>query len=151
MHASSPWFCAAETPHARREQVWAEQRRMGMEPRNDSRLTALYADGGADVEFPTARAVAHELCLTDLIHRRTLYGDIIEAAMRRVAYALKEDYPGLPWKDVWDVVRFYAPTMLKLHCLRSTGHRLDVDVRALAADAWTRPSSTMGSAWAAAV
>lgn len=105
---------------ARVDQVHAEQRRLGMSPRTDSRLTLQWAAGAADPEYQTAHQVAHELVVTDHVYRTTLYGEIIEVVMRNVATFLRKTYRGLTWSDTWDIVRFYVPTMLKLHCLTST-------------------------------
>ena len=112
--------------HARVQAVHAEQRARGMQPRADSKLTLLYANGEADPLYATAADVAHELCVVDHIFRTTLYGEIIEEVMRRVAAALRAEtadssgVPRLTWTDAWIVVRNYVPTMLKLHSLRFT-------------------------------
>lgn len=112
----------------RREAVHAAQRRMGMEPRDDSALTERFAAGEADPEYATPEEVAHELCVVDHIYRTTLYGEVIEDVMRGVAHRLREETGRrLPWGEVWRIVRFYVPTMLKVHCLRASGQLLDAD------------------------
>ena len=103
------------------EEVHAAQRAMGMEPRRDSRLTQQFALGTAPREYPTAITVAQELVIVDHIFRTTLYGEIIEQTMRDVAKVLKQRYRRVPWKIIWEVVRFYVPDMLKLHCLITSG------------------------------
>ena len=96
------------------------QRALGMEPRADSRLTQSFVAGTAEPEYSSPEIVAHELVMTDHIYSTTLYGDIIEEVMRNVARWIRRKYK-LSWTDSWSIVRFYAPTMLKLHCMISTG------------------------------
>jgi hypothetical protein len=112
-----------QTPTERREQVLSEQRRLGMEPRQDSRLTLQFADGTCDAEYRTATDVAEELVMVDRIHKQTLYGDIIAETMRAVANKLKREYRVVSWTVLWDIVRFYVPTMLKIHCLITAGEQ----------------------------
>ena len=96
------------------------QRALGMEPRTDSRLTRSFVEGTAEPEYSSPETVAHELVMTHHIYSSTLYGDIIEEVMRNVAGWMRRKYK-LPWGDTWTIVRFYVPTMLKLHCMISTG------------------------------
>lgn len=103
----------------RRAQVHAWQRHYNMEPRDDSRLTELYAAG--ETGAMTAHEVARELVATDYVYRATLYGEVIEAFMRRVAERLRAAHPGLSWAGTWTVVRAYAPIALRLMCVRSAG------------------------------
>ncbi len=37
--------------------------------------------------------------------------------MREVAHHMKHKYR-LSWTDAWEITRFYAPTMLKLYCIK---------------------------------
>lgn len=99
------------------------QKKVGMNPREDSRLTRQYAEGCADPEFASVQDVVHELYIVDGIFRTTLYGEVIEDVMRRVADQLRERYR-VTWTVAWDIVRFYVPTMLKLHMLRRSGVQL---------------------------
>ena len=108
--------------HARFNAVVEEQHRLGMAPRTDSRLTIQYARGTCDPIYSTASVVAQELVLVDFVFRETLYGEIVEDVMRAVAHRLKKTYRRASWHDVWDVTKFYVPTMLKLYCLMSTPH-----------------------------
>jgi hypothetical protein len=93
------------------------QRYYNMEPRDDSRLTQLFADG--QTANMSVDEVARELMATDFIHRHTLYGDVIEDYMRAVATRLRAAHPGLSWTRTWEIVRAYAPIALKLMCLSS--------------------------------
>ena len=108
-----------ETEHATPllDQVHAEQRRLGMEPRADSRLALQFSNGTCDPEYRSATEVAEELILVDHIYKTTLYGEIIEETMRAVANRLKRQHRVVPWATIWEIVRFYVPTMLKIHCL----------------------------------
>ena len=105
----------------RMRDVHAEQVALGMAPRSDSRLTLQYATRSCDPEYATARCVAEELVLVDFFHQSTLYPEIIEAVMRKVAHALKQEFPVVPWGSVWSSVRFYVPTILKLFCIDTAG------------------------------
>lgn len=102
-------------------EVHAWQRHYNMEPRDDSKLTQLYADG---VACMGPDEVARELMATDFVYKQTLYGELIEDFMRGVAHRLREFYPGLSWSATWTITRAYAPTALKLMCVSSTGTRI---------------------------
>ena len=111
---------APDEERARRaEMVHAWQRHYNMEPRADSRLTELYAQGEAGAM--SAHEVARELVATDYVYRATLYGEVIEEFMRRVAHRLRAAHPGLSWAATWTIVRAYAPVALRLMCVRSAG------------------------------
>lgn len=90
------------------------QKSYEMDPRDDSKLTQLYARGalsdwGAD-------EVARELVLTDLIFKNTLYGELAEDFMRAVCAQLRARHR-LSWSAAWRIVRFYAPIALKCICV----------------------------------
>ena len=102
------------------QEVHGWQRYYNMEPRGDSHLTRLYAEGKVDLH---PAEVARELMATDFIFKNTLYGEIIEDFMREVAARVRRTYR-LSWKATWDVVRVYAPPMLKLICLMQSGVRI---------------------------
>ena len=102
------------------QEVHDYQRFLGMEPRDDSKLTLMYAEGKTDM---SAQEVARELMAVDYIFKHTLYGEFIEEYMRRVAKHVKQTYK-LTWADTWVIVRIYAPTALKLQCLLATGQRI---------------------------
>ena len=122
---------ASDAARERVDAVHAAQRARGMEPRGDSRLTQLFADGVADAVYASADDVAHELCVVDHIFRTTLYGEIIEDVMRRVAHELREATGRrLSWPDTWQVVRAHVPTLLKLHSLRWSGQLAHVSAPA---------------------
>lgn len=105
----------------RADEVRAWQLRYGMTPRQDSKLTDLYARG----ELPLAAdEVARELVATDYVFQNTLYGDVIEDFMREVAQRLRACHPGLSWNATWKIVRAYAPNALKLMCVSSAGIRI---------------------------
>lgn len=101
-------------------EVQAWQRYYGMEPRTDSRLTFMYANG--DVPWHPAE-VARELVATDYIFKHTLYSEVIQEFMRHVAAELRRRY-ALSWTATWEIVRFYAPPALKLLSLLTTGTRI---------------------------
>lgn len=94
----------------------AWQRHYGMEPREDSRLTELYARG--ELAPLGADEVARELYATDFFYRGTLYPEVIEAFLRRVAARLREEH-SLSWTSTWKVVRYYGPLALKLLMVRA--------------------------------
>lgn len=102
----------------RRREVYDEQLRLNMIPRDDSRLTELYVNGNLP-EYMTAKVVARELMCTDFIYKNTLYGEVIEEYMRIIANLLREAY-NLSWQATWNITRFYAPIALKLMCVRSS-------------------------------
>lgn len=60
--------------------------------------------------------VARELVATDFVYKHTLYGELIEEFMKRVAARLREHYH-LTWQQTWQVTTFYAPIALKLICV----------------------------------
>jgi hypothetical protein len=105
----------------RTDMVRAWQRHYGMEPRDDSRLTRLFADGL--VAMPPDM-VARELLATDYIYKRTMYGELMPTFLRRVADRLRAAHPKLSWTATWDIVRFYGPIALKLMCITATGERI---------------------------
>lgn len=104
----------------RRKQVQEWQRFYNMSPREDSRLTEMYAQGECDW---SADVVARELVSTDFIYQNTLYGEVIETFMRLVATRLKKRHR-LSWTATWQIVKFYAPIALKLICLERCGLRI---------------------------
>lgn len=106
----------------RREEVSLAQRQLNMTPRNDSRLTELFANGQLP-PYMTADVVARELMCTDYIFKNTLYGEVIEDYMRAVASLLRDRYK-LSWDATWNIARFYAPIALKLMCVSSSGVRV---------------------------
>jgi hypothetical protein len=95
------------------------QRMYSMEPRDDSRLTELFCTNKLSTEW-TAGVVARELVATDFIFKNTLYGEVIEDFMRKVANKLRQQYH-LSWTRTWEIVKFYAPIALKLLCLERSG------------------------------
>jgi hypothetical protein len=108
--------------HRRREDVREAQHRLNMTPRDDSRLTELFAHGHLP-PYMTADVVARELMCTDFIFKNTLYGEVIEDYMRAVAVSLRDTYK-LSWDATWNITRFYAPIALKLMCVSSSGVRV---------------------------
>lgn len=103
------------------EAVHAWQRYLNMEPRADSKLTGMFADGHV---YMTAEGVARELVATDYIYKHTLYGELIEAFLRGVADELRSRHPNLSWTATWEIVRFYGPIALKLMLLSAAGERI---------------------------
>ena len=63
--------------------------------------------------------VARELMATDYIYKVTLYGEMIEEYMRKLASRLRARHTGLSWTKTWEIVRFYGPLSLKLLMLLS--------------------------------
>ena len=105
-----------EEVRRRVELVHCLQRKYGMEPRDDSQLTLNYARGLLDEEdIPSS--IANELVIVDAIHRLTPYPDLIEDVLREIAHHIRAKYR-LNWRDTWEIVRFYGPTMLKLYCAK---------------------------------
>lgn len=107
----------ADVYEARVAQVQEWQRFYAMEPRADSKLTVRYANG--ECGAMQADEVARELMCTDFLYKYTLYSDLLEAFLRRVAARLRRMYR-ISWKATWDIVRFYGPTALKLYALMSS-------------------------------
>ena len=108
--------------HRRRKEVWEAQRQLNMTPRNDSRLTELFANGQLP-PYMSADVVARELMCTDFVFKNTLYGEVIEDYMRAVSSRLRDTYK-LSWDATWNITRFYAPIALKLMCVSSSGVRV---------------------------
>ena len=104
----------------RLQELHAWQRHYNMEPRQDSHLTELYVAGCLQISVDT---VARELMATDFLYKHTLYGDLLQDFVRRVAYRIKDAYR-LSWSSTWDVARFYAPIALKLISLMQTGQSI---------------------------
>lgn len=111
----------------RRDLVLSWQLHYGMQPRHDSRLTELFANGVCD--WPPD-VVARELVATDFIYKQTLYGELVEDFLRRVAVRLRERHR-MSWTATWTIVRFYAPIALKLLCLERCGLVIPPPGRAL--------------------
>ena len=106
-----------EVASKRIEMIHNAQRRLGMEPRDDSQLTYNYAIGILnDDEVPSA--IANELVVVDRIYRTTEYGTLVEDVLREIAAHIRRKYR-LPWTTTWDIVRFYGPTLFKLYCIKS--------------------------------
>tara|TARA_B110000046_G_C12994526_1_gene399439 strand:- start:336 stop:836 length:501 start_codon:yes stop_codon:yes gene_type:complete len=94
--------------------VHAAQRRIGMEPRDDSRLTFNYSTGAlTDEDVPST--IASELVIVHAIYEKTRYGALLKDVLDALALHIRKKYR-IPWNDVWDVARFYGSCMLKLHC-----------------------------------
>ena len=55
--------------------------------------------------------------VVDRIYQYSQYASIVEDALREIAEHVKHRYR-LSWPDTWEIVRFYGPTMLKLHCFK---------------------------------
>lgn len=100
------------------EMVYAAQRRLGMEPRNDSQLTWNYATDVLDDDVPSA--IANELLIVDRIFAMTPYSRIVEYVLRGIAQHVKYKYR-LSWTDAWEITRFYGPLMTKLYCFKKVG------------------------------
>ena len=100
--------------------VHAWQRHYNMQPRSDSRLTQMFADGTTPLQ---ADEVARELMATDFIYKHTLYGQLIEEFMRHVADYVHKTYK-LSWTATWNIVRFYGPIAIKLICLLNSGQQI---------------------------
>lgn len=96
--------------------VFAAQLQLGMQPRNDSVLTFNYAvDNAEPGDSPIA--IARELVVVNYIFQNTNYGAIVEEVLRALSNSVKSRY-GLTWKQSWDIVRFYGPTIVKLYCVK---------------------------------
>lgn len=113
------FLVTATDAEARRvREVHLHQRIRGMDPRDDSALTLMYARRGLDPAlFPGAPAVAEELVVVNHIYQTTLYGELLEGVMRVVKARAHRMYPAIPVPQLWAIVRLYVPTFLKLHCL----------------------------------
>ena len=96
------------------------QRFYNMQPREDSQLTQLYVDG--KIHMPVEE-IARELMATDFIYKETLYGQIIEDFMRKLASNVQEKYH-ISWTATWTIVKFYGPVALKLLMLLHCGVRI---------------------------
>ncbi len=111
---------ARENAIQKMELVHAAQRRLGMEPRDDSYLTFNYASGELDRDDSSAyvpSTIANELFIVDRIHKETTYSQILEDTMRELAHDIRAQYR-LDWVTTWDIVRFYGPTLIKLYCFK---------------------------------
>ena len=96
-----------------------------MEPRADSKHRDVR-------EWPSrehgADQVARELMATDYLYKHTLYGDLIEEFLRRVAAVVREQH-GLSWTATWNVARFYGADRSETH-LPFTGRHVHPPVSA---------------------
>ena len=92
----------------------------GMELRLDSRLSYMYVRG--DCTDPLDN-VADELIAVDFLHKATSYGVVKEDAFRKLGRRLHDEY-NLSWDATWEIVRFYAPCMLKLYALQQSDRRI---------------------------
>ena len=110
----------SQTYEERINQVCTYQKKFGMEPRNDSYLTKMYANN--ETEW-NAETVAKELVCVDYIYKHTLYGEFIEDYMRCLASLVRNKYH-LNWNDTWEIVRFYGPVSLKLMALTTSSTRI---------------------------
>lgn len=109
------------------EMVHVAQRRLGMEPRDDSRLTYRYATNQLDGD-DVPSAIANELYVVDQLYKATPYGQLLEDVLRELADFVRRKYK-LGWSETWEIVRFYGPTMLKLHCAKRVPARADTEER----------------------
>ena len=105
------------------DSVKAWQVHYNMTPRNDSKLTSFYANGGLPDDVPPD-AIARELMCTDFLYKHTLYGNFIEEYMRAITYRLRSLYPSLSWTAAWNITQFYGPIALKLQCVDSARVRI---------------------------
>ena len=109
---------ATDVEVRRVREVQTHQRVRGMDARDDSALTLMYARQELDAElFPSASTVAEELVIVDHIYQTTLYGELLEGVMRLIKAKAHRMYPAIPVPQLWAIVRLYVPTFLKLHCL----------------------------------
>ena len=100
--------------------VNSEQLRLGMIPRNDSLLTYNFAIGNVPPYFENPETVAREIYVVSRIYDDTMYGQLIESVMRKIANHVHYKYK-LEWGDTWEIVRFYVPSMLKFYCVKKRG------------------------------
>lgn len=96
--------------------VHSAQRQLGMEPRDDSRLTYMYACGH-EMQGQPPSTVAHELTIVNKIYQNTRYSYIIEDVMRELAKYIRKKYR-LTWTNTWDIVQFYGPILIKLYSVK---------------------------------
>ena len=104
-----------------RDHIESLQRRLGMDPRSDSLLTDRFLANSAGPAYVTVYDVAHELAIVDYVYKHTLYGETIEDVMRACANRIKAQHTQLAWGTVWEIVREYVPSMLKIHMMRRMG------------------------------
>ena len=92
----------------------------GMELRRDSRLSYMYIKGDCTDRVDR---VADELIAVDFLHKKTSYGADKEVVFRALGARLQREY-GLTWDATWNLVRFYAPCMLKMYSLQTRNLRI---------------------------
>ena len=97
----------------------AQRATYGMVPRDDSLLTFKWATGQVD---ETLANVCHELFVVHNIHVHTDYAALLEDVMRGVARYIRDQY-GVSWQSTWQIVRAYAPSMLRLYCVHESSER----------------------------
>ena len=103
----------------RRNALYAWQRSYNMEPRPDSSLTTMFING--ELNMPVDQ-VARELMCTDFLYKHTLYGNLLEEFLRKVAHRIKDQYK-ISWTATWNIVRFYGPIAMKvISLLQSAQH-----------------------------
>ena len=109
---------------AKLDELRSEQLKLGMEPRHDSVLSMLYAQGNVPDELKNVKVVAKELKIVDHIYKHTNYSNIIEDVMREIAHHIHFKYR-IEWDTTWDIVRFYVPDMLKLYSVKKYGIKIN--------------------------
>ncbi len=114
------WDRLSLTEHERMSLLSTTLASRGMELRRDSRLSYMYIKG--DCTDPVDR-VADELIAVDFLHKMTSYGADKEAVFRALGERLHGEY-NLSWDATWDLVRFYAPCMLKMYALQACNQRI---------------------------
>lgn len=106
-----------EAARARIDDLWGKQRARGMVPRDDSKLSFLFA---TEESNESVNDVARELCTVNYIYENTAYSALLEDVMRELASQCRKKYKLSSWTETWKILRFYAPTLLKLYCVRTS-------------------------------
>lgn len=78
--------------------------------REDSRLAFNWAYGTVSCDLID---VTEELSFIQWLSETTIYQVAVEKELRKIANAIKGDYPELSWVDVWSVVRVYGPDIVR--------------------------------------
>ena len=124
------WNQLNTTEHTRLLTLTTALEQRGMLARRDSRLSYMYAKGDCT---DSVDSIADELIAVEFLHQMTSYGVEKERVFRRLGERLRQEY-GLPWNAVWDIVRFYAPCMLKMRALQASNQRIPYALSPLSED-----------------
>lgn len=99
------------------------------ELRDDSRLAFLWATYQLPPSW-TEYEVCHEIMCQQWLCVHSSYAALSQPFMRTIANEMRRKYHIRSWATVWQIVRAYAPDLLKTLCLAEAGGQFPVFMRA---------------------